>query len=34
MRGLRDDFGTLDWVEVWDNLKYSTRSLEHLLDRD
>ena len=34
VRGLIDDFRTMDWVEVWDNLKYSIRSLEYFLNRD
>jgi len=34
MRGLRNDFRTMDWIEIWYGLKYSTRSLEYLLDRD
>ena len=31
LRRLRDDFRTFDWVEIWDNLKYSTRSIESFL---
>jgi len=33
MRRLRDDFRTLNWIEIWNNLKYSKRSLEYLLSR-
>jgi hypothetical protein len=32
MRGLVDDFRTLDWVEVRENLRFTASKLEYLLD--
>jgi len=33
LRGLRDDFRTLDWVEAWEGLRYSVCSIDELLNR-
>jgi hypothetical protein len=33
MRELRDDFRTLDWVEVWEGLRYSNSNIDELLNK-